>query len=379
MRIFRGNNGKECSFCGFDGNCRLQIQFSSKFACFFDKIDSKSFRSVLLCLAFGIWHLAFGSLTCLDRTPNSNLSRLPSSTVTPESCKASRRRQRLQRTFVNSVERSIQFPIYPSIRSSIPTSSFRCNSIGFSIQHSAFSSIRIATMPPQAQHHERNSREHNNNNHNTCNDHASTSGETNSVATPSSVYMPSSIALSRDNMSDLSGISGDRSSSNQVPGQILDPKSLLRPWSQAYSLSPKPPDKSHMSHSAQTNKNPLIWVAENDVVEIFDDLESSLGLDRFQIRKHDRIPIMVLLMDPCKQTYELMQIWVDRANDSIRDLVQVLQHKLPNQWKQAYDGLFQVRGNRFTQLINIIKLVKYDMQPNEILIAKPWSMAAKVA
>ena len=73
-----------------------------------------------------------------------------------------------------------------------------------------------------------------------------------------------------------------------------------------------------------------------------------------------------------------MQIWVDRSIDSIRDLVQVLQHKLPVGWKQAYDGLFQVRGNRFTQLINIIKLVKYDLQPNEILIAKPWSMAAKV-
>ena len=228
----------------------------------------------------------------------------------------------------------------------------------------------------------RKSRDHKNH---SSNDHASTSGDANSVATPSSVYMPSSIALSRDNMSDLSGISGDRSSSNQVPGQILDPRSLLRPWNQAYSLSKTPPEcnprenrQRHASRSETHNKNPRIWVAENDVVEIFDDLESSLGLDRFKIRKHDRIPIMVLLMDPSKQTYELMQIWVDRANDSIRDLVQVLQHKLPNQWKQAYDGLFQVRGNRFTQLINIIKLTKYEIQPNEILIAKPWAMAAKV-
>jgi len=87
---------------------------------------------------------------------------------------------------------------------------------------------------------------------------------------------------------------------------------------------------------------------------------------------------MILLMDPSKQSYELMQIWVDRSIDSIRDLVQVLQHKLPVKWKQAYDGLFQVRGHRFTQLINIIRLVKYDIQPHEILVAKPWSMTAKV-
>ena len=52
---------------------------------------------------------------------------------------------------------------------------------------------------------------------------------------------------------------------------------------------------------------------------------------------------MVLLMDPSQKTYELMQIWVDRSIDSIRDLAQVLRHKHPTQWKQAYDGLSQVR------------------------------------
>lgn len=161
---------------------------------------------------------------------------------------------------------------------------------------------------------------------------------------------------------------------------------------------------------------PSIWVARNDVVEIFDNLQSSLGLDRLQINNAgNRIPVMILLMDPTKHTYELMQVWVDRANDSIRDLVHVLQHKLPisslsssspssaaastsssngggggsgggagaggataGGWNQAYDGIFQVRGNRFTQLINIIRLVKYDVQPHEILIAKPWAMTAKM-
>jgi len=229
------------------------------------------------------------------------------------------------------------------------------------------------------------------------NDQHSSSGVSaaNSSGTPSSVYMPSSVALSRD-VSDISGISGGTSrgsSSHNIPGQIFDSKSLTRPWNQAYNLSKIPPEhQGNVSSSSacdekaicdgQKNiKNPSIWVAENDVVEIFDNLESSLGLDRFQIMrvKHNRIPIMILLMDPSKQVYELMQIWVDRSNDSVRDLIQVLQHKLPVNWKKAYDGLFQVRGHRFTQLINIIRLVKYDIQAHEILIAKPWSMAAKVA
>eukprot|EP00536_Pseudo-nitzschia_multiseries_P007436 jgi/Psemu1/195629/e_gw1.175.59.1 len=224
----------------------------------------------------------------------------------------------------------------------------------------------------------------------------------NSASTPSSVYMPSSVALSRDNMSDLSGVSGGTnrgSSSNNIPGQIFDPRVLKKPWKQAYTLSNIPPEcnknntassdafQSGNSSGSSNNSNgnrektsTSIWVAQNDAVEIFDSLESTLGLDRFQIMggQHNRIPIMILLMNPPQQSYELMQIWVDRANDSIRDLVQVLQHKLPDRWKQAYDGLFQVRGQRFTQLINIIRLVKYDIQPHEMLIAKPWATTAKV-
>jgi hypothetical protein len=47
-------------------------------------------------------------------------------------------------------------------------------------------------------------------------------------------------------------------------------------------------------------------------------------------------------------------------------------------WKQNYDGLVQVRGTHFTQLINIIRVGKYDIQPHEILIAKPWGMTAKM-
>ena len=270
-----------------------------------------------------------------------------------------------------------------------------------------------------------NNGNHNNNNNNNMmfDDQHSTSSVSaaNSGAGPSSVYVPSSVALSRDSMSDLSGVSGGThrgSSSHNIPGQIFDPKSLLKPWKQAYELSNFPPEQilwssssghgngngngneenrginndknragesgnGNISNDANANAGSAsIWVAQNDVVEIFefDNLQSSLGLDRFQIMggQHTRIPVMILLIDPTKQSYELMQIWVDRAIDNIRDLVNVLQHKLPDKWKQAYDGLFQIRGNRFTQLINIIRLVKYDVQPHEILVAKPWAMTAKV-
>mmetsp|Transcript_11141 Transcript_11141/g.19634 ORF Transcript_11141/g.19634 Transcript_11141/m.19634 type:complete len:623 (-) Transcript_11141:213-2081(-) len=235
-------------------------------------------------------------------------------------------------------------------------------------------------------------------------DHCSMSSASaaNSGATPSSVYMPS-VPLSRD-VSDLSGVSGATRGSS-VPGQIIDPKSFQQPWRQAYTLSARPPEQvlsggGHLPsrHNNGTTKQQSnasagpracanasggkrgasIWVPENDVVEIFDSLQTSLGLGRFEMAGHNRIPIMVLLMDPHRHCYELMQIWVDRGIDSIRDLVHSLQHKLPDKWKQAYDGIFQVRGKRFTQLINIIRLVKYDVQPHEILVAKPWAMTAKV-
>jgi hypothetical protein len=308
-------------------------------------------------------------------------------------------------------------------------------------------------------------------------DHCSSSS---SIATPSSVYMPS-VPLSRDNMSDLSGLSGGTRSSSVVPGQIFDPKTFLQPWRQAYCLSvqqppsstlPLPPSSRMSLHHHDNNPNavhhgrkgtndanqdnndpnrhhsniktnhhgennhhhqlhrhlePRIWVGQNDAVEIFGNLQAPLGLDGFPLvsavgqsdqpqQQHKRIPIMILLMDPHRHCYELMQIWVDRAMDSIRDLVQALQQQLSQEhhhhhhltqlqqqqqlqllqqqqqqqeqqqqqqslsktWKQTYDGIFQVRGHRFTQLINIIRLVKYDVHPNEILVAKPWSMSAKL-
>lgn len=48
----------------------------------------------------------------------------------------------------------------------------------------------------------------------------------------------------------------------------------------------------------------------------------------------------------------------------------------PN-WKTDYDGLFQVRNHSYSQLIHILDVHRYDAQPFELWVAKPWSMSAK--
>lgn len=219
----------------------------------------------------------------------------------------------------------------------------------------------------------------------------STGSSTNGGAAPSSVYLASH-SLTRE-LSDLSGSCAHGSgntpgSRSSVPGHICDQGPGKASWGQAYTLSDLPPQLSADKVSgAGTCRDATIIVSRDDVVEIVDGvagnlnldmLESTLNLELLQTQEHSRIPITILLMDGAKHSYELMQIWVDKSTDSVRDIVQILQKSVPDKWKQDYDGLFQVRGNRFTQLIHILRLSKYDIQPSEILIAKPWSMTAKV-
>jgi hypothetical protein len=92
-----------------------------------------------------------------------------------------------------------------------------------------------------------------------------------------------------------------------------------------------------------------------------------------------RIPILILLLDPGRKQYELMQLWVDPQADLVRDVLHALQRKLSDRWRQDYDGLFQLRGDKFCQLVHILPIVKYDVRPRELWVAKPWSMAAKSA
>ena len=92
-----------------------------------------------------------------------------------------------------------------------------------------------------------------------------------------------------------------------------------------------------------------------------------------------RIPILILLLDPGRKHYEIMQLWVDIQTDLVRDILHSLQRKLSEKWRQDYDGLFQLRGSNYCQLLHVLNISKYDVRPRELLVAKPWSMAAKAA
>lgn len=104
-----------------------------------------------------------------------------------------------------------------------------------------------------------------------------------------------------------------------------------------------------------------------------------------------RTPLLILLMDPHRKVYELAQVWMDRGTDTVREILSTVNRNLeptacaPNnkssgkspQWKQDYDGLFQVRNNHFSQLIHVLPVAKYNVVPGEVWVGKPWSMSAK--
>lgn len=193
---------------------------------------------------------------------------------------------------------------------------------------------------------------------------------------PRSVYV-ASLPLTRE-LSDLSGsYANGQGSRNSIFGE---PKPGNGPWRQAYVVSRVPPPTSKATFVASSVRGDTdIAMGRNDSVELVDDnLPGTLDMSKWETQGHNRIPVAVLLMDGTSHSYELLQIWIDRSIDSVRDIVQAVQRGIPQQWKQAYDGIFQVRGNRFTQLIHILRMTKYDVQPHEILIAKPFSMSAKV-
>lgn len=88
------------------------------------------------------------------------------------------------------------------------------------------------------------------------------------------------------------------------------------------------------------------------------------------------VPLMIVMMDPTRYTYELSQQWIDPVHDTVRDCLHSLQNNLKD-WPQDYDGLFSVRNNHFDQLIHILNVSRYDVQPYEVWIAKPWALSAK--
>lgn len=192
---------------------------------------------------------------------------------------------------------------------------------------------------------------------------------------PRSVYL-TPIPLARE-LSDLSGsYANGTNGKNAVPNTIYQELPVgAGPWRLAYIASQPPPP----SVPLPVVNTPSSLKRRNDPVNtVSQSVQWQSELVGSELRNHNRIPVNVVLMDGPNQTFELLQLWIDRAIDSVRDIVQAVQRGIPGSWKVAYDGIFQIRGNRFTQMIHILKMAKYDIQPNEILIAKPGSMTAKV-
>jgi hypothetical protein len=196
---------------------------------------------------------------------------------------------------------------------------------------------------------------------------------------PTSVYLAAS-TLARE-LSDLSGTSRDKKGAS-VPAQIYDQAAHKGTWRHGYILSQPLPQfraKANLPGS-KAEVNSTIFVGHDDGVEIVAERQhGSTELTTVPSgSEHHRIPVVLLLMDTNRKVYELMQISVDKSIDFVRDIVHTMQRSIPDKWKHAYDGVFQMRGNKFTQLINILSLEKYDAQPHEVWIAKPWSMTAKL-
>jgi hypothetical protein len=205
---------------------------------------------------------------------------------------------------------------------------------------------------------------------------SASSGTPPNAATPSSVLVGS--PLTRD-LSDLSGsyLNGNtaprRLNKAQIPGSVYpsdqSATSYERPWRHAKILSSREP-MHPQPHDVIAGRNEMIMVDRQGVIEVVKEQEEYMEED------HHRAPLLILLMDPGRKVYELMQLWIDVSTDTVRDVLHAVQHGLSEKWRQDYDGLFSVRNN-YNQLIHILDVSKYEVQPYEIWVAKPWSMSAK--
>lgn len=220
------------------------------------------------------------------------------------------------------------------------------------------------------------------------------SNESNGSAdAPTSVMCVPESPLNRE-LSDLSGsyMNGNtaprrrrNSGSTQcgVPTTICSnaEASIQGPWRQACVLSAPPPkEKNTWQTAIVVERNGVIELVKNSDEESGDSDDIFLGESHPTNRESpspSRIPLIILLMDPGRKQYELMRLWVDTEMDTVRDVLHALQHKLSDKWKQDYDGLFQLRGDHYCQLVHILSIAKYDLKPQELWVAKPWSMAAK--
>jgi hypothetical protein len=231
-----------------------------------------------------------------------------------------------------------------------------------------------------------------------------------STATPSSVHLPTApssspaYGLTRD-LSDLSGsYYNGRPNQNAAASPVWVAADPGR-WRHAQVLSsprlpqhpqPHTDDESsvglrgpyHHATAASRAVNSAI-VDRGEVIEVcIHDTAAASVDDTTQNSSHcaGRTPLILLLMDPNRKLYELLQLWMDSSADTVRDILHTVNRNLDTNhhhhgggptWKQDYDGLFQVRNNHFSQLIHVLQAGKYEVVQGEVWVGKPWSMSAK--
>lgn len=207
---------------------------------------------------------------------------------------------------------------------------------------------------------------------------------------PSSVILPNSDPLTRE----LSDLSGSYLNGNTAPRTEEHSSSssgnTYRPWRLAKILSarepthPQPHDDGSSSKAFRNSDG--IEVVDSSVVpwlrQISISSSASTSSSSYEGEgsppKNHRVPLVILLMDPSRKLYELMQLWVDVGVDSVRDVLQAVQLNLMDTWKQDYDGIFGVGDNKkLNTLIHVLPLSHYRPHPRQIWVAKPWAMSAK--
>ena len=261
------------------------------------------------------------------------------------------------------------------------------------------------TKRPGEDHYNNSSNHNHNHNHNHSShgafrsENTVCSGTSSKRSTPSSVMVGSTI--SRE-LSDLSGsymhgnpayYSSSRSSAS-IPRHIRTTdshtslSSIHKPWRQAYVLS-----KSDRSVAGTTSKGEnqngendseddslaLILVERTGGVELVQrpNIDDVFPMTLPNERK--RTPLIILLSDHSRRQYEIMQLWIDHETDSVRSVLQSVRQSVPDRWRHDYDGLIQIRAGKPSQLIHVLSVKEYDARPYEIMFAKPWAMAAKLA
>jgi hypothetical protein len=168
------------------------------------------------------------------------------------------------------------------------------------------------------------------------------SGMTSIGTTPRSIAL-AAYPLVRD-LSDLSGscigsLSVSRGQHQEVTTSIdaIDASlasSSDRPWAQAKILSskqpqhPQPPTDCNDSIAfvRKRLRDPqVVYEAEDE-----DDACRSCASER-----EDRVPVLVLLMNPATKQFELMQIWVDLAEDTVNCLMKTIRNSIINNTEET--------------------------------------------